>query len=196
MEPESMEHPFNRWSPQTSGWLFFGALLLTSSFSVSLSVLGQPLINQDVAPGGMISFELAGTSEKSQEIVESWSADARVSAFWSLVVDFGFIVAYASTLSFACLLASKSFAGRDWSSLSYLARCLAGGQVFAGLLDVVENSSLLYILHLVPAEQTIPWPFPALAALCAGLKFALIGVGMCCVIAAITFSCTTERASR
>jgi hypothetical protein len=120
---------------------------------------------------GIITFELAGTPQRTERIMQRWGKTGRAAARRSLILDYPFLVAYASLQALACNAASDSMRRRDLNMLAAAGAPLAWGQLAAGGFDAIENAALLAILaghggHL-----------PALARACARAKFSLLTAG-------------------
>jgi hypothetical protein len=147
--------------------------MVVATFAVMavLRIVDAPL-QTEAAPGGIVAFELAGSTAQSTRILESWDENARSYAGFSLGFDFLFMVVYSTTIALACLWAS-SVLRRLGPSLADLGRWLAWGQWGAALLDAAENGAL-FVLLVGPVAS--PWPQVAWA--CATVKFALILVGL------------------
>jgi hypothetical protein len=138
---------------------------------VGLNALGRPL-NTEVAPSGIISFELAGKLPVAQRIVESWGQTGRVYAGLNLGLDYLFMVAYSSCISLGCMLVARSLA-RWGESLSSVGVLLAWAQFGAALLDAMENYALIQVLL---GSQQAWWP--AVARWCAIPKFLIVAAGL------------------
>jgi hypothetical protein len=178
-----MLHPLDHLSPHVSAWVLGTLMLLTILWSMLLSHIGQPLKTVE-APLGIVSFELAFTSTRSETIVRSWDA-VRWNAKNSLRLDYAFIPLYSTTLALLCVLAAHSFQRHDWSGLSTLAAVLAWYQWVAGLLDMLENWALLRLLNSKPPfPPSLPW----LAGWCAFFKFLLIILALVCFLVAVACS--------
>jgi hypothetical protein len=149
-------------------WPLFG---LTVVLMVIFAITGVPMTTE-AAPYGVISFELAGSVEQAQKILASWNPDAGQRAAFGLGLDYLFMLVYASTIAFACGMASNVLHREKWPFAS-LGAWLAWGVFLAALLDVVENIALLKILF-----GTIASPWPEIARWCAIPKFALIFIGI------------------
>lgn len=147
--------------------LFLTSLGLSLTLMVIFGITGGPL-NTSAAPFGVVSFELAGSPERAVEVLSSWDHVGRQWAAFSLGLDFLFIPAYTVAIILGCALASRGIQTRDWP-LAQGGRLLSIGVVLAGILDVVENISLLVILFGAVAA-----PWPQVAAWCAVPKFGLI----------------------
>ena len=176
-----MQHPFERISPACRNKLFWIFLAFTLALTILMNLVGAPLINS-TAPSGIVSFELAGGVQLASEIIASWDARAQRYAAFGLGLDYVYMLAYASTISLACLWAGQVLRSSGWP-LSGAARPLAWGQWLAALLDALENLSLAIILL-----ESVRSPWPELARLCAVLKFALIFLGLVYVFLALAVS--------
>jgi hypothetical protein len=161
-----MPHPWQRLSEPTRCRWFTLATVLSFAWMVVLFLLGRPL---DATGYGIVAFELAGDLPCAQCIMEQWNAAGVMSiATWHLLLDFGFLLSYATALSLGCVLACRPW-GRVHRCLAWLGVVLAWAALLAGLLDVVENLALLSGLHGAAGA----W-WPPLARYCALPKFALV----------------------
>jgi hypothetical protein len=166
-----MRHPFQgiKQGRRTRTFL----LLLSGMLAVMipLSIVSQPL-KTGAAPAGMVSFELAATAAKASEIIMSWDSTARLHAAFSLGLDYLFLVAYSTTIGFACVWAA-SVLGRRRPALETLGLLVAWGQWGAGLFDATENTALILLLFGSSSDSLAHIAFVA-----AILKFALTIVGL------------------
>ena len=166
-----MHHPFEavdrkrraRW------WRWITAATLLNT--VVLSSIGSHL-KTCAAPSQIVSYELAGTPEKAQAILDSWHNVLQY-AYASLLVDFPYLILYSTAIGLACIWAGVILGERHWPGAA-LAIPLAWGQWLAAVLDATENASLLVMLG--PAGPTQPWP--AIAYWCAATKFLLVILGL------------------
>jgi hypothetical protein len=120
---------------------------------------------------GIIPFELAGTPERAERIMQRWESSGQAAARRSLVLDYPFLVAYASLQALACNAASDTLRRRDRKLLAAAGAPVAWGQLAAGGFDAIENAALLGVIAGGDAR------LPALARACATAKFALLGAG-------------------
>jgi len=153
--------------PLSQKGLFVVFLGLTLVLMVLFGITGAPL-NTEAAPYGVVSFELAGSVEGTTAILSSWDSGARERAAFGLGLDFLFIPVYTIAIALGCTLASRAIRSREWP-LAQVGKLLIVGVCLAGLLDVVENISLLVILF-----DSVSSPWPQIAAWCAVPKFGLI----------------------
>jgi hypothetical protein len=141
---------------------------LAALIMLVFGITGMPL-NTDAAPYGIVSFEIAGSVARAEQIISSWDAPARERATFSLGLDFLFIPIYAGAVILGIQLAADKIQGRLIAWRSWLIAAL----LLAALLDIVENIALLAILFQSPSA-----PLPSIARLCALLKFTLIIIGV------------------
>jgi len=163
-----MKHPLEN-IPSTSRkplfWAFLaGTLILFAVFRV----LNAPLVTP-AAPGGIVTFELAGNVKATADILLSWDERADLFAAFGLGLDYLFMPFYALALGFGTLLA----AGRHTGWLKSIGTLAGWGALTAALFDAVENFALWQILL---GALTQPWP--GLAAFCAKVKFGLLILGL------------------
>ena len=164
-------HPFNWLSTYGQKRTFVVLLILTLVVMVSLNALGGPL-NTEVAPLGIVSFELAGELALAQSMVESWGPTGQVYAGLNLGLDYLFLAAYSSSIALGCVLVARSLSRRVefFSSVGVL---LAWAQFGAALLDAVENYALIRVL--LGSQQAL---WPAVARWCAIPKFSIVAAGL------------------
>ncbi len=163
-----MHHPLEFIPTDARKPLFFTFLILTLTLLAIFHVLDQEL-RTDAAPNGIVSFELAGNPETARAITDSWK-DMRLwlSAASSLGIDYVFMPIYALALAFGSLLAMRRHEG--WIRSIGAVAAYAG--FAAASFDAVENYALLRVLL-----GEVQSGYPAIAAFCAILKFALILFG-------------------
>lgn len=166
-----MQHPFRYLSPHRRKRYFWWSFAATIALMVILNMVGAPL-NTPQAPFGIISYELAGSPSQAQEILESWPAEAKLRAAFSLGLDYLFMLAYASAISLACVWAADALRHRGWP-FAGLGGPLAWGQWIAALLDALENLALTVILFSSPVS-----PWPEIARWSAVIKFSLVFIGL------------------
>lgn len=169
-----MPHPFQGLSPRQRRRLFGWALGLTLVAAVILQIIDEPLITP-AAPQGIVSFELAGTPQRAAAILQSWDAEARLHAAFSLGFDYLFMLAYASAIALGVLWVGEGLAG-GWGRLGVV---MAWAMGLAGLADATENALLWQILR-----QSAPEGYPAWARTAAVIKFALIILALSYLLAA------------
>ena len=124
------------------------------------------------APQGIVSYEMAGSVDGAQRILDSWDPTARLYAAFSLGLDYLYMPAYGIVIGLACAWAAELWCKRRrWLALAGVG--LAWGLMVAALCDAVENVALVTMLL-----SGVRAPWPAVAFGCATVKFALIGAGL------------------
>ncbi len=140
-------------------WIWLTA---TIALMAILNWVSAPLVN-DVAPYGLFSWQLAGTPQRAQSILNSWDERTRYLAAFGLGLDYLFMVVYTVTLSGACRWSAAKI-GRPT-----LAKPLIALVWTAAVLDGVENAFLG--IALIGGAVS---PYPEGAAFSAAGKFALL----------------------
>lgn len=162
-------HPFTWLPPERHKAAFILFLILALTVMAVMQLLGAPLVTA-VAPGGIVSFELAGSLSSAQAMIASWDGRAQIYAGLGLGFDYLFMLAYAGAIGLGCVLVARRLATR-------LGHALAWGVLLAALLDVVENIALIQLLL---GQTAVFWP--VLARWCAIPKFALVAAGLLYVL--------------
>jgi hypothetical protein len=176
-------HPFAWLSASGQKRAFIILFIFTLAVMVSLNALGRPL-NTEVAPLGIVSFELAGELSLAQSMVESWGPTGRVYAGLNLGLDYLFMVAYSSAIALGCVLVARSLSPR-------VGVLLAWAQFGAALLDAVENYALIQVL--LGSQQAL---WPAVARWCAIPKFLIVAAGLAYIAVGAILAVVTKGRSR
>jgi hypothetical protein len=133
----------------------------------------------DTGGPGMVPFELSGGQHRAEEILAEWGEDGQDAAREQLWIDFGFLLAYGSFLTFALTTVLAIARTRGWRRLA----AIGGVVVFFGALgacfDALENVCLLLTLGGAGAA------FPLLATIFAACKFTLLTLAVAYLIAAL-----------
>jgi len=181
LENIHMKHPL-AFIPTTSRKpLFFTFLAGTLILFAVFRVLDAPL-KTHAAPNGIISFELAGTSEKAFQILVSWEPvdqvgdnnifqpNGKLFAAFGLGIDYLFMPIYATALALGIFLA----AGRHEGWFATIGAWLGWGAYAAAIFDAVENFALARMLLMNQVWST----YPQVTAISATLKFGLLVLGL------------------
>lgn len=167
-----MSHPLLSLSDRQRNTLFWIFLAAALAIMLVMSSVGEPLITPQ-APAGIVSFELAGTPAKAQAILDSWDERAKQYAAFGLGLDYLYMPVYSTAIGLGCLLAATALLGAGWP-LAWAGVPLAWGMWLAALFDGVENLGLTTML--LTGVTANAWP--AIARLCALLKFGLLFLGL------------------
>jgi hypothetical protein len=173
-----MPHAFSLMPPPYRRVLLAVCLAGSAGLMLVLTLQGMPLRSR-AAPLGVVSFELAWTQDRAEQILESWRGLERT-AERQLLIDFGFLIVYPILLSLGCAMLSETAA----KPLPAAGVCISWAVLAAGPLDALENIALLQILR---HEATAA--LAQTAAGCASLKFlavfsalGYIALGSFCVV--------------
>src|SRR4051812_14065756 len=147
--------------------------LLAKSMAAMLGVgaLFRPSEKKMKATGGpgIVPFELVGSRERIDAILDTWGPSGRAGARGSLVLDQAWLVTYALSLALSAAEAGDAFEARGWSGAAALAGPIGWGSLLAGAFDAVENATLLAVVNGSPSLT-----LPRVAQRCAQVKFALV----------------------
>lgn len=163
-----MPHPLDFIPNVARKKIFWAFLIWTLILFAIFRVLNVPLTTS-AAPGGIVSFELAGTPQQAHVQLYSWDETASLYAAFGLGLDYLFMPSYALTLSLAALLA----AGRHRGWFRSLGMVMGWAVLVAALFDAVENFALWKVLL---GDVFSNWP--TVAAICATFKFVLLALGI------------------
>jgi len=164
-----MTHPLNLVPDSARKRVFFTLLAGTLILFIVFRALNAPLITS-AAPGGIVTFELAGNVKATADILLSWDERADLFAAFGLGLDYLFMPFYALMIAMATLLTG----GRHASGWMRVLGAITGwGVLAAAAFDAVENFSLWKIL-----QGALVQPWPEIAAVCAKIKFGLILIGL------------------
>jgi hypothetical protein len=117
---------------------------------------------------GILELEFTGTSDRAARHHAELGPDGRSAARTSLLIDYGYLIAYGLFLAGACVAVADRAHRAGRARLAALGAPLAWGALGAAACDAVENTMLLLILA---GHTDQPWP--AIAFGCATVKFAL-----------------------
>ena len=163
-----MFHPLDFIPERMQKEVFFPLLALTLGLFGVFGILDLPLRTSS-APIGIVSFELAGTMEKANAIIQSWDARMRLFAAFGLGLDYLFMPAYALTISLGVLLIARKHDGVYTKMGVYF----GWGALLAVFFDAIENIALWRLL-----SGTATLLYPQVAAVAATIKFLLIAFGL------------------
>jgi hypothetical protein len=163
--------PFDNLSNSARKGLIIITFAMSAILLLAMRALDRPL-QTHTAPRGIVSFELATSYAASQQILESWSSEAKINAALSLGLDFLFLIVYALFISLSC--ARIAAALKDGHLIFFRAGVvLAWAQFLAAVLDAIENLALIHLL----LNSSRSW-LPILAHSCATVKFSIVGAGI------------------
>ncbi|MBI5568267.1 MAG: hypothetical protein HY870_25480 [Chloroflexi bacterium] len=165
-----MRHPLEAVPSDRRARVFSPLLIATLLITFAFRFIGP-------AKPTIVDFEFAGTVGKATDIISVWTPTERIHAGFSLGFDYLYMPIYSTTIALACVWAATVLRSGAWRSIGL---ALAWGLWLAAILDAIENLALISNLFGTPID-----PLPALAAVCAALKFGLIILGLVYVIVAV-----------
>ncbi|MFZ0546763.1 MAG: hypothetical protein WAM60_15055 [Candidatus Promineifilaceae bacterium] len=163
-------HPLAQISPAARPAIFAVLLAATLLIMVVLNVTGNHLRTAE-APAAIVSYELAGTVNRADAILNSWANAAKVYAGFNLGFDYLWMIFYSTTIALGLIWTAEALQLKG--NLAAILYFLAWGQWLAALLDALENTALLTMLFGQPAA-----PWPQIAYWSAVIKFTLVILGI------------------
>jgi hypothetical protein len=116
---------------------------------------------------GIVAFELAGTAEVAQKMIDAWGPELSRLMEKSIKIDFLFIPAYALLFFSATMLFSLVVGG----SVGVWIKRIAFLPFVSAVCDVVEN---IFMILALRSAGSIPAIYPVIAKWCATVKFGLL----------------------
>jgi hypothetical protein len=164
-----LAHPLQRW-PRSRRRLALVCVAVAALLPTALGAVVQPLHEGDPGGESIIDFELAGSVERTEEILATWRAEGVLDDAKAIqVFDLLYPLIYAAALAGGCVAAAGAWQGAGRTRLAAAGVAMAWVAFAAAGFDYVENLGLGISLWGDPAS---PWPQVALVA--ALLKFAAI----------------------
>ncbi len=184
-------HPLSRLGSDTRRKTFWVLLIATVLWTIVLSFFDQPVQN-DVAPIGMVSFELARTPETAAAMLDSWNHKAQLHLALNLGLDFVYMVLYSTTIAIGCLWITDVPAAKargPMATLIPVGTTMAWLALLAAVADAFENLSLFQVLV---AGAVAPWP--AVAFTFALIKFCFLAVTLVFLAGVAIYRLTAKTA--
>jgi len=185
---KALRHPIETLTRAKRAILFAVSFVVGFVLWYALQRLDLPLETPE-ARWGIVSLELSGTVERSQEIIDSWKGTARDNAWSGLMLDFLFPLCYSTVMTIACFWAASLFRERGFRKTAWLATIVAWLQWPAAASDYVENIALW-----IQLRGPIQDPWPAIGRDSAIIKFALIAAGLVVITGACVIFVLRRRA--
>jgi hypothetical protein len=157
-------------------------LWITGAASAVL-LLVLALIDRELASTGgpgIVPFEIAGSTDRANEILADWGEEGRDRARLSLWLDFPYLVFYAAFFALALAAMRDAAGNRGWTRYAKVASIAVFAPIAAAAFDAVEDVNLLLVVggHSDSAA-------PAIAMTFAIAKFVALGVAQLCLLAGL-----------
>ncbi|NJD58322.1 MAG: hypothetical protein FIA98_02860 [Anaerolineae bacterium] len=180
-----MRHPLLCLQAEDQKKAFIILLSLTIVIMLVMNLIGAPLTTT-TAPAGIVSFELAFTPSRAEDILSSWNPDSQLRAAFIQGLDFLFPLVYSAALGLGCILAGRVLLERR-KPLATWGRILAWALVVAAACDYLENIALVTELF-----GKVISPYPQIAGICALLKFSVIIIAIIHILYGLVVRLTTR----
>jgi hypothetical protein len=128
---------------------------------------------------GIVAFELAGSQERADEILDEWGSEGQDAAREQLLIDFAFLIAYGTFLVLAVAAVRDLLGRRGRTRLAEFGAVIVPFGALAAAFDAAENACLLAVL------DGAGHVFPVLAFIFAATKFALLAAAIAYLLAGL-----------
>jgi hypothetical protein len=162
--------------------VYLGLMAVAALAAVVLSIQHNAAFRPALANGGpgIVDFEFSGSPERAAEILDGWGETGQDAAERAIGIDYGFLVAYSVFLALATAGVAAHASG-GWRGVGIALSWLS---LFAGLLDAIENTALLYVIDSY-RSRGVGSLAPTIAAQAAGAKFAIILLAIAYLLGAL-----------
>lgn len=176
---ESPTHPFERW-PRAHRRLLLTVLAVAAVLPLVYGAIAKPL-HEDVTGESIVDFELAGSVDRAEEILDTWRAEGVIDNAKAIqTFDLVYPLIYSFALAGACVAAAGAWRRRGREGWARFGIAMAWLAFAAASFDYVENLGLGITLWDEPMS---PWPQVALVAalgksagISSSLLYALTGI--------------------
>lgn len=169
----TLTHPLQRW-PRERRRLAFACLAVAALLPLVLGTFVHPL--HEDKPGGedIISFEVAGSVGRAQEILTTWHTEGVIDEAKAIqVFDLIYPFIYAAALAGGCIAAAGAWRRLSRDRIAAAGIAMAWVATAAAAFDYIENLGLDISLWGHPAS-----PWPEISRVAALLKFGAIGLSL------------------
>jgi hypothetical protein len=164
-------------------------LTIVAAFPVVLGQVVHPLHEDKKGGESIVDFELAGSVDRTEEILATWRAEGVVDDAKTIqILDLIYPLIYAAALAGLCLAAAGAWSRAGWPRLASAGIAMAWVAFAAAGFDYVENLALGVSLWDEPTE---PWPRVAFVA--ALLKFAGIYLSLLYAVSGLAGALMARR---
>jgi hypothetical protein len=154
------------------------SLILLGLATVALAVTLEAIDPSHVSRGPTIlAFEFAASPAHAAQIIGEWGSKGRSAAHLSLLLDFGYLLAYGLFFALAGLAVRDMARARGWRRLAAIGAVAPFFALAAAGFDASEDVALL--LTLAGNGGSFAPPF---AAVCSAIKFTLIALAILYVL--------------
>lgn len=163
-------------------------LIVSGIAIVALFLVMAPAEEQMQETGpGIVTFELAGSQERADEILAEWGDAGRDAAREQLLIDFAFLLAYGTFLVLAAAAVRDLSSRRGRTRFAEVGAAIVPFGAFAAFFDAAENVCLLAVL------DGAGHAFPVLAFIFAATKFALLVAVIAYLVVGIALGLRSRR---
>ena len=185
-----MRHPFERW-PRSHRRTALIVLVIAAVLPTVLGAITKPL-HEDVTGESIIDFEVAGSVERANEILDAWQSEGVVDNAKAIqVFDLVYPLIYSFALAGLCIAAVGAWRRREKLGWARFGIAMAWVAFAAAVFDYVENVGLDISLWDQPKD-----PWPRISQIAAYGKFICIYAALAYALTGIVAWALTRRRAR
>jgi hypothetical protein len=182
-------HPFESW-PRRRRREILTAVAIVALLPGVLGFFVKPLHEDEPGGESIIEFELAGSVDRANEILDKWRAEGVLDNAKAIqVFDLIYPLIYASALAGGCIVATGAWRRAGRTRIATAGVAMAWLALAAAGFDYVENLGLGISLWDEPAS-----PWPQVSAVAAVLKFTAIAITLLYLLSGLVASRLAPRA--
>jgi hypothetical protein len=187
----TLTHPLQRWPRQHRRAALVG-VALAAILPAALGTVVKPLHEDEPRGESIIDFELAGSVERTEEILATWRREGVIDEAKAIqTFDLIYPLIYAAALAGGCIAAAGAWERARRPRLAHAGIAMAWVATAAAGFDYVENLGLAISLWGHPAS-----PWPQLAFVAAVLKFAAIYSALLYALSGVIAALLARRQDR
>ena len=138
--------PYNRFPDAVLKKILYITGATTLAITVIFNILDRSLVTPELdVPDGMIAFELTNNLHTARLMIDSWGTYGKLTAAFSLGLDYLYLVVYSLFLGIAAYMTGKKLSNRSFL-FSKTGYHLSWMILLAALFDSIENFALYRIL--------------------------------------------------
>ncbi|MFM9911766.1 MAG: hypothetical protein ACKVOW_20760 [Chitinophagaceae bacterium] len=162
----------------------YSAKILRIFFWIAIGVtvvafLLMRFVTEGLAASRIVEFELAKTTTKAQELMQSWGAEGTVRFLNGIYADFIFIIGYVAALFFGCRYMGHLSGHSIFKKAGYVFSFFG---IIAGICDTLENIGILYTIQRKVTGWVVHFTYDM-----AFVKFSLLFIVLLFIIICLFF---------
>ncbi len=162
----------------------YSAKILRNFFGIAIAVtvvafLLMRFVTDGLAASRIVEFEMAKTTAKAQELMNSWGTEGTLRFLNGIYADFIFIIGYVAALFFGCRYIGHLSGHSIFKKAGYVFSFFA---IIAGVSDTLENIGMLYTIQQKITGWVVHFTYDM-----AFVKFSLLFIALLFIVICLIF---------